>query len=145
MRHRKLGGKLSRTHAHRKALRSSMALALIKHEQIQTTLAKARFIRPFIERCITRARKGNMATRRNLMAILHERRWVDKLCDVLAIRYMERLGGYTRIIKTSFRYGDMAPMAVIEFVDRDLSALGQDSGPTGKKTKRSNDELSSAS
>lgn len=131
MRHRKAGRKLNRTSSHRKAMLANMAVALIKHEQIVTTLPKAKELRPYVEKLITQGKRGTLAARRRVHARLPaaEGRWVGKLFDTLSPRYAERAGGYTRILKAGFRYGDDAPMAVIELVDRDESALGQDSGP----------------
>jgi len=129
MRHRKAGRKLNRTSSHRKAMFQNMANALIKHEQIKTTLPKAKELRPVVERLITKAKKGGLANRRLLIAELQDEAMVTKLMDVLAGRYAEREGGYCRVLKAGFRYGDAAPMAIIEFVDRDVDAKGQDSGP----------------
>ncbi|MGD8327043.1 MAG: 50S ribosomal protein L17 [Sphingomonadales bacterium] len=129
MRHRKAGRKLNRTSSHRKAMFKNMANALIKHEQIKTTLPKAKELRPVVERLITKAKKGGLSNRRLLIAELQDEAMVTKLMDVLAARYAEREGGYCRVLKAGFRYGDAAPMAVIEFVDRDVDAKGQDSGP----------------
>ena len=129
MRHRKAGRKLNRTSSHRKALFMNMANALIKHEQIKTTLPKAKELRPVVERLITRAKKGGLTARRLLIAELQDEAMVTKLLDVLAERYKEREGGYTRVLKAGFRYGDAAPMAFIEFVERDVDAKGQNSGP----------------
>ncbi len=121
--------KLNRTSAHRKAMLANMAAALVKHEQITTTLPKAKELRPFTEKLITLGKKGGLANRRLAMARMRDQDQVAKLFDVLGERYKERDGGYIRIMKAGFRYGDNAPMAVIEFVDRDESAKGQDSGP----------------
>lgn len=129
MRHAKSGRKLNRRSDHRRALLMNLANALIKHEQITTTLPKAREIRPYVEKLITRARQGGLANRRLLLSILGEAAMVSKLLDVLGPRYQDRPGGYTRILKAGFRPGDAAPMAVIELVDRDPDAKGQDSGP----------------
>ncbi len=129
MRHAKAGRKLNRTHSHRKALLGNMAVALIKHEQIVTTLPKAKELRPFVEKLITLGKKGDLHARRQAYAKLPDNEWAAKLFDTLAERYADRQGGYTRIMKAGFRYGDNAPLAVIEFVDRDESARGQDSGP----------------
>jgi len=131
MRHRLKGRKLGRTVSHRQALFSNMAAALIKHEQIQTTLPKAKELRPVVERLITLGKRGNLHARRQALSQLGgDREIVSKLFDVLGERYSERSGGYTRVLRAGFRYGDAAPMAVIEFVDRDPEAKGQDSGPT---------------
>ena len=110
-----------------------MAVALIKHEQIKTTLPKAKELAPFVEKLITLGKKGDLNARRKLYSIVPEKTWGAKVFDILAERYKERSGGYTRIMKAGFRYGDSAPMAVIELVDRDPEALGQDSGPVIEK------------
>ena len=130
MRHRKQGRRLNRSWAHRKAMFSNMANALIKHEQIRTTLPKAKELRPVVERLITLAKRGNLHARRLAFAQLRDDAMVAKLFSTLRERYADRPGGYTRVLKAGFRKGDMAPMAVIEFVDRDVAAKGQDSGPT---------------
>ncbi|WP_066652172.1 MULTISPECIES: 50S ribosomal protein L17 [Sphingomonas] len=129
MRHRVGGRKLSRTSAHRTALFRNMAAALIKHEQIATTLPKAKELRPYVEKLITLAKKGGLSNRRLAHARLLDEVQLAKLFDVLAARYADRNGGYTRIIKAGPRASDAAPMAIIEFVDRDVDAKGQDSGP----------------
>jgi len=129
MRHRMSGRKLNRTSQHRQMLFRNMSQALIKHEQIVTTLAKARELRPVVERLITLGKRGDLHARRLAFARLRDNDMVTKLFDTLAERYADRQGGYTRIIKAGFRYGDSAAMAVIEFVDRDEDARGQDSGP----------------
>lgn len=129
MRHRKAGRKLNRTASHRKALFANMAAALIKHEQIMTTLPKAKELRRVADRLISLAKKGDLTSRRLAAARIRDEAMVKKLFDTLASRYEERHGGYTRVLKAGFRYGDSAPMAVIEFVDRDVDAKGQDSGP----------------
>jgi large subunit ribosomal protein L17 len=123
------GRKLNRTASHRKALFANMAAALIKHEQIKTTLPKAKDLRPIVEKLITMGKHGGLANRRRAYAVLRDDVIVSKLFGVIAERYAGRAGGYTRVLKAGFRYGDAAPMAVIEFVDRDVSAKGQDSGP----------------
>jgi large subunit ribosomal protein L17 len=128
MRHGIKGRKLNRTKGHRRSLFANMAAALIKHEQIKTTLPKAKEIRPIVEKLVTLAKRGDLHARRQALAFLYDDAMVVKLFAVLGARYQERQGGYLRIIKAGFRYGDMAPMAVIEFVDRDLSAKGKDSG-----------------
>ena len=107
----------------------NMAVALIKHEQIQTTLPKAKELSPFVDKLITLGKKGDLASRKKAYSILPEKQWTSKIFDELSERYKERDGGYTRVLKAGFRYGDSAPMAVIELVDRDPDALGQDSGP----------------
>ena len=129
MRHRMSGRKLNRTSQHRQMLFRNMSQALIKHEQIVTTLAKARELRPVVERLITLGKRGDLHARRQAFARLRDNDMVSKLFDTLAERYADRQGGYTRIIKAGYRYGDSAAMAVIEFVDRDEDARGQDSGP----------------
>ena len=129
MRHGVSGRKFNRTSSHRLAMFSNMASALIKHEQIKTTLPKAKDLRPVVEKLITLGKKGGLANRRRAYAMLRDDAMVAKLFDGLAQRYVGRAGGYTRVIKAGFRYGDAAPMAVIELVDRDVAAKGQDSGP----------------
>tara|TARA_X000000368_G_scaffold378986_1_gene333728 strand:- start:1519 stop:1941 length:423 start_codon:yes stop_codon:yes gene_type:complete len=133
MRHKVSKRKLNRTSSHRKALLANMAVALIKHEQIKTTLPKAKELAPYVEKLITLGKKGDLNARRRLYSIIPEKNWGAKVFDILAERYKERKGGYTRIMKAGFRYGDSAPMAVIELVDRDPEALGQDSGPVIEK------------
>jgi len=133
MRHKVSKRKLNRTSSHRKALLANMAVALIKHEQIKTTLPKAKELAPYVEKLITLGKKGDLNARRRLYSIIPEKSWGVKVFDILAERYKERNGGYTRIMKAGFRYGDSAPMAVIELVDRDPEALGQDSGPIIEK------------
>jgi large subunit ribosomal protein L17 len=120
--------KLNRTSAHRSAMLSNMANSLIKHEQIKTTLPKAKELRPFVEKLITLGKKGGLANRRNAFAILRDDAAVAKLFSTLAERYATRQGGYARVLKAGFRYGDAAPVAIIEFVERDISAKGKDSG-----------------
>lgn len=129
MRHRVGGRKLQRTASHRTALFRNQSAALIKHEQILTTLAKAKELRPYVEKLVTLAKKGGLSNRRLAHARLQDDTQLVKLFDVLAERYASRAGGYTRIIKAGIRASDAAPMAIIEFVDRDVSAKGQDSGP----------------
>ena len=129
MRHRSAGRKLNRTSKHRQMLFRNLSQALIKHEQIVTTLPKAKELRPVVEKLVTLGKRGGLHARRQAFAQLRDDKIVTKLFDVLAERYTERAGGYTRVLKAGFRYGDSAPMAVIEFVDRDESAKGQDSGP----------------
>ena len=129
MRHSKSKRKLNRTSSHRKAMLGNMAVALIKHEQIQTTLPKAKELSPFVDKLITLGKKGDLASRKKAYSILPEKQWTSKIFDELSERYKERDGGYTRVLKAGFRYGDAAPMAVIELVDRNPDALGQDSGP----------------
>jgi large subunit ribosomal protein L17 len=133
MRHRLRGRSFSRKSAHRKAMFENLAAALIKHEQITTTLPKAKDLRPFVERLITLGKRGGLAGRRRAIAALQDTALANKLMTTLAQRYVARAGGYTRIVKAGFRYGDDAAMAVIELIDRDPSAKGKDSGPTGPK------------
>ena len=129
MRHKYGGRKLQRTSAHRLALFRNMSAALIKHEQITTTLAKAKELRPYVEKLVTLAKKGGLSNRRLAHARLMDDAQLVKLFDVIATRYADRNGGYTRIIKAGIRSSDAAPVSIIEFVDRDVSAKGQDSGP----------------
>ena len=129
MRHNMAGRKLNRTSTHRKAMFANMACALVKHEQIFTTLPKAKDLRPIVEKLVTLGKRGDLAARRQLIARLRDEKMADKMISVLGERYKERNGGYIRVLKAGFRYGDNAPMAIIEFVDRDESARGQDSGP----------------
>ena len=131
MRHGNQGRKFNRTASHRKALWCNMTAALIKHEQIKTTLPKAKDLRPVIEKLVTLSRRGakDLHARRQALAQIKDPAQVTKLFDVLATRYADRKGGYTRVLKAGFRFGDNAPMAIIEFVDRDVSAKGLDSGP----------------
>ena len=129
MRHKSGGRKLQRTGAHRIAMFRNMSASLIKHEQITTTVAKAKELRPYVEKLITLAKRGGLANRRLAMSRLMDDAQLVKLFDVLAERYKDRNGGYTRIIKAGIRASDAAPIAIIEFVDRDVDAKGQDSGP----------------
>jgi ribosomal protein L17 len=129
MRHRIAGRKLGRTSSHRAALFRNMSAALIKHEQITTTLPKAKELRPYVEKLITLAKKGGLSNRRLAHSRLLDDAQLIKLFDTLAKRYAERAGGYTRVVKCGIRASDAAPMAIIELVDRDPSAKGQDSGP----------------
>ena len=130
MRHRMRGRKLNRTSSHRKAMFSNMAMALVEHEQIRTTLPKAKELRPVVERLITLGKRGGLHPRRQALARLGgNARLVDKLFTTLSERYAGRAGGYTRVLRAGFRYGDSAPMAVIELVDRDPEAKGRNSGP----------------
>ncbi|WP_209505865.1 MULTISPECIES: 50S ribosomal protein L17 [unclassified Ruegeria] len=124
MRHARGYRRLNRTHEHRKALFANMAGSLIEHEQIKTTLPKAKELRPIIEKLVTLGKRGDLHARRQAAAQLKEDKDVTKLFEVLGPRYAERQGGYVRILKAGFRYGDMAPMAIIEFVDRDIDAKG---------------------
>lgn len=130
MRHGMSGRKLNRTSAHRKAMFGNMAAALIKHEQIKTTLPKAKELRAVVDKLITLGKRGDLHARRIAVSRLHgDRKLADKLFTALADRYRDRPGGYTRVLKAGFRYGDSAPMAVIELVDRDPDVKGLDSGP----------------
>ena len=124
MRHLKSKRKLNRTSSHRKAMLGNMAVALIKHEQIQTTLPKAKELSPFVDKLITLGKKGDLASRKKAYSLLPEKQWTSKIFDELSERYKERDGGYTRVLKAGFRYGDSAPMALIELVDRDTDAKG---------------------
>jgi large subunit ribosomal protein L17 len=129
MRHRKGPRKLNRTSSHRKAMLANMASALIKHEQIVTTLPKAKELRSVVDKLITLGKRGDLHARRQALSVIKDRDLVAKLFSTLAERYAERPGGYTRVLKAGFRYGDSAPMAIMELVDRDEEAKGQDSGP----------------
>ncbi|OUS16268.1 50S ribosomal protein L17 [Rhodospirillales bacterium 47_12_T64] len=129
MRHGMSGRKLNRTSSHRKAMFANMAHALIKHEQIKTTLPKAKDLRPIVEKLITLGKRGDLHARRQAMAVLRDTKITGKLFGELAERYKERQGGYSRVLKAGFRHGDMAPMAFIELVERNVEAKGQDSGP----------------
>jgi large subunit ribosomal protein L17 len=129
MRHGFRGRRFNRTPEHRKAMFANMAAALIKHEQIITTLPKAKDLRPVVEKLVTMGKKGGLHARRNAMSDIRDLAQTKKLFDVLAPRYAGRPGGYLRVLKAGFRKGDNAPMAIIEFVDRDVSAKGKDSGP----------------
>ncbi|HEY3639705.1 MAG TPA: 50S ribosomal protein L17 [Xanthobacteraceae bacterium] len=133
MRHGKVHRKFNRTAEHRRAMFANMAAALIKHEQIVTTLPKAKDLRPVVEKLITLGKRGDLHARRQAVAKIRDIAMVKKLFEVLGPRYKERNGGYTRVLKAGFRYGDSAPVAVIEFVDRDEAAKGLDSGPTQEK------------
>ena len=124
MRHARGYRRLNRTHEHRKSLWKNMAASLIEHEQIKTTLPKAKELRPIVEKMITLAKRGDLHARRLLASRLHDEAAVAKLIDVLAPRYAERPGGYVRLLKAGFRTGDMAPMAIVELVDRDVDAKG---------------------
>ena len=133
MKHNIKNKKLNKTSSHRKAMFMNMSNALIKHEQITTTLAKAKELRKFIEKIITLGKKGDLLSRRKSISILQDKKMSKKVFDVLADRFKTRSGGYTRIIKLGNRFGDNAPTAVIEFVDRDENAKGLDSGPVIEK------------
>ena len=133
MRHGFKGRQLNRTSEHRKAMFANMAASLIKHEQIVTTLPKAKDLRPIVEKLVTLGKKGGLHARRQAIAQMRDIEQAKKLFDVIAKRYKDRKGGYLRIMKAGFRMGDNAPVAVIEFVDRDVTAKGKDSGPVVKK------------
>jgi len=133
MKHNIKNKKLNKTSSHRKAMFMNMSNSLIKHEQITTTLPKAKELKRFVEKIITLGKKGNLESRRKAISILQDQKMSKKIFDVLAVRYKERNGGYTRIIKLGNRFGDNAPTAVIEFVDRDEDAKGKDSGPVIEK------------
>jgi large subunit ribosomal protein L17 len=129
MRHRLSGRSFSRTSAHRKAMFDNLCHALLKHEQITTTLPKAKDLRPVVERLITLGKRGGLHARRQVISALQDAKLADKVMTTLAERYKQRPGGYCRILKAGFRHGDAAAMAVIELVDRDVEAKGKDSGP----------------
>jgi large subunit ribosomal protein L17 len=129
MRHGNAHRKLNRTAEHRRAMFANMAAALIKHEQITTTLPKAKDLRPIVEKLVTLGKRGDLHARRQAISEIRDVDMVKKLFAVLGPRYKDRNGGYTRVLKAGFRYGDSAPVAVIEFVDRDVDAKGVDSGP----------------
>ena len=133
MKHNIKNKKLNKTSSHRKAMFMNMSNSLIKHEQITTTLAKAKELRRFVEKIITLGKKGDLISRRKAISILQDQKMSKKVFDVLADRYKNRNGGYTRIIKLGNRFGDNAPTAVIEFIERDENAKGQDSGPVIEK------------
>ncbi len=141
MRHGLHGRKLNRTSAHRKAMFANMAVALLKHEQIKTTLPKAKELRPIVDKLVTLGKRGGLHARRQALAFLRDKDITGKLFDSLAARYAERHGGYTRVLRAGFRYGDAAPMAFIELVDRDPEAKGIDSGPvdTGEEGEEKED------
>src|SRR5579864_5795427 len=129
MRHGKVHRKLNRTAEHRRAMFANMAAALIKHEQIVTTLPKAKDLRPIVEKLVTLGKRGGLHARRQAISEMRDLAMVKKLFEVIGPRYKDRQGGYIRVMKAGFRYGDSAPVAVIEFVDRDVEAKGKDSGP----------------
>ena len=133
MKHNIIHKKLNRTSSHRKALLMNLSNALLKHEQITTTLPKAKELRPYVEKIITLGKKGDLQSRKKTISILQDKKNVKKVFDTLADRYKNRLGGYTRIVKLGNRYGDNARSAIIEFVDRDEEAKGKDSGPVIEK------------
>ena len=142
MRHGNSNRKLNRTSAHRKAMFANMSASLIKHEQIVTTLPKAKDLRPIVEKLITLGKRGDLHARRQAIAQIRDEGQVAKLFAVLGPRYKDRQGGYIRILKAGFRYGDNADMAVIEFVDRDVDAKGLDSGPV--EAREADDEAAAA-
>src|ERR1700757_2476020 len=135
MRHAKTHRKFNRRSDHRRAMLANLAASLIKHEQIVTTLPKAKDLRPVVEKLVTLGKRGGLHARRQAISQMRDIAMVKKLFDVLGPRYKERNGGYTRVMKAGFRHGDSAPRAVIEFVDRDLDARGVDSGPVQEKTE----------
>ena len=137
MKHKIKGKKLNRTSSHRKALFKNMAQAIIKHEQIITTLNKKKTMKPIVDKLITLAKKGSLHARRQAFSKLRDDKMVTKLFETLASRYADRRGGYTRVLKAGYRYGDSAAMAVIELVDRDEDARGLDSGPVQNITESS--------
>ena len=136
MRHGKVHRKLNRTAEHRKAMFGNMCAALIKHEQITTTLPKAKDLRPVVEKLVTLGKRGDLHARRQAIGFLRDPYVADKLFTTLGPRYAKRSGGYLRVLKAGFRFGDMAPMAVIEFVERDVDAKGQDSGPSAEQAEQ---------
>jgi len=140
MKHNITHRKLNRTTSHRKALLMNLSNALIKHEQITTTLPKAKELRPFVEKIITLGKYGDLKSRRKAIAILQDEKNINKIFDIIADRYKERSGGYTRIVKIGNRFGDNAPTAIIELVDRDEEAKGKDSGPIIEKKISSEEE-----
>ena len=140
MKHSITHRKLNRTTSHRKALLMNLSNALIKHEQITTTLPKAKELRPYIEKIITLGKKGDLESRRKTIAILQDLKNTKKIFDTFAERYKERLGGYTRIVKIGNRFGDNSPTAIIELIDRDEEAKGKDSGPVIEKKPSEEEE-----
>ena len=141
MKHNITHRKLNRTTSHRKALLMNLSNSLIKHEQITTTLSKAKELRPFVEKIITLGKKGDLVSRRKAISILQDQKNTKKIFDVISERYKERSGGYTRIIKVGNRFGDNAPTAIIELVDRDEDAKGLDSGPVPEKKPSEEEEV----
>ena len=141
MKHNITHRKLNRTTSHRKALLTNLSNSLIKHEQITTTLSKAKELRPFVEKIITLGKKGDLVSRRKAISILQDQKNTKKIFDVISERYKERSGGCTRIIKTGNRFGDNAPTAIIELVDRDENAKGLDSGPVPEKKPSEEEEV----
>jgi len=144
MRHRLSGRKLGRTSSHRRAMFANMAVALVKHEQITTTLPKAKELRRYVEKLVTLGKRGDLHARRLLIAKTRDQVTATKLIDVLGPRYGGRPGGYVRVLKAGFRHGDNAPMAVIEFVERDEAAKGQDSGPVQSRDEQDEAEPAAA-
>ena len=144
MRHRLSGRKLGRTSSHRRAMFANMAVALVKHEQITTTLPKAKELRRYVEKLVTLGKRGDLHARRLLIAKTRDQVTATKLIDVLGPRYDGRPGGYVRVLKAGFRHGDNAPMAVIEFVERDEAAKGQDSGPVESRDDQDEPEQQAA-
>ena len=140
MKHNITHKKLNRTTSHRKALLMNLSNALIKHEQITTTLPKAKVLRPFVEKIITLGKNGDLKSRRKAISILQDEKNIKKIFDIIADRYKERSGGYTRIVKIGNRFGDNAPTAIIELVDRNVDAKGMDSGPIIEKKVSSEEE-----
>lgn len=140
MRHRLKGRKLNRTSSHRVAMLANMATSLIMNEQIRTTVSKAKELRPFVEVLVTKARKNTLAVRREIIARIKDKQATEKLMAILAPRYSARPGGYTRIVKAGFRYGDAAPVAYIEFVDRDINAKGSMTPPVERIIEENNQE-----
>ena len=140
MKHNITHRKLNRTTSHRKALLMNLSNSLIKHEQITTTLSKAKQLRPFVEKIITLGKKGDLVSRRKTISILQDQKNTKKIFDVISERYKERSGGYTRIIKVGNRFGDNSPTAIIELVDRDENAKGLDSGPVPEKKPSEEEE-----
>jgi large subunit ribosomal protein L17 len=135
MRHAKTHRKFNRRSEHRRAMLANLAASLIKHEQIVTTLPKAKDLRPVVEKLVTLGKRGDLHARRQAIAQMRDIAMVKKLFEVIGPRYQARAGGYTRVVKAGFRYGDCAPVAVIEFVDRDVEAKGKDSGPVHARTE----------
>jgi large subunit ribosomal protein L17 len=135
MRHAKTHRKFNRRSEHRRAMLANLAASLIKHEQIITTLPKAKDLRPVVEKLVTLGKRGDLHARRQAIAQMRDVAMVKKLFEVIGPRYQARAGGYTRVVKAGFRYGDCAPVAVIEFVDRDVEAKGKDSGPVQARTE----------
>ena len=144
MRHGFAHRRFNRTPEHRRAMFANMAAALIKHEQIVTTLPKAKDLRPIVEKLVTLGKRGDLHARRQAIAEMRDISMVRKLFDVIGPRYKDRHGGYTRVLKAGFRYGDNAPVAVIEFVDRDVEAKGKDSGPVTEKAAAQADATAAA-